>query len=48
MRQLLHTGRIDLNVDAMSELRIGYRSDAQIELLDPATVDTITMGWGIE
>ena len=48
MRQLLQTGRMYLNVDAMSELRIGYRSDAQIERLDPATVDTITMGWALE
>jgi len=35
---------MDLNVDEMS----GYRSYAQIERLDPATVDTITMGWALE
>ena len=48
LRQLLRTGRIDLSVDAMTQLRIGYRNDTQIETLDPATVDTVTMGWGLE
>jgi hypothetical protein len=43
--QLLHAGRIDLAVDEMTQLRIGYRDHSEIERMDPATIDSITVGW---
>jgi hypothetical protein len=43
--ELLRTGRVDLTVDAMTRLRVGYRDYRDIERLDPATVDTVTLGW---
>ena len=45
LRQLLHTGRLDLTVDDMTRLRVGYRDHDQISQLDPDTVDAVTLGW---
>jgi hypothetical protein len=43
--ELLRTGRVDLTVEAMTRLRVGYRDFRDIERLDPATVDAVTLGW---
>jgi hypothetical protein len=45
MCRLLRTGRIDLNVEKMMQMRVGYRDHMDIERLDPLTIDTVTLGW---
>ncbi len=45
LRRLLRTGSIDLNVDDMARLRVGYHDHGQIAGLDPLTIDTVTIGW---
>jgi len=46
--QLLHTGRIDLTVEDMTQLHVGYRSHIDVERLAPETNDTVTLGWSEE
>ena len=45
VRELVCTGRIDLTVEKMRDLRVGYRDYEEIERLDPTTVDSVTLGF---
>ena len=45
LREFLKAGFIELSIEQMKRFRIRYRDYSEIELLDPNTVDTITLGW---
>ena len=45
IHELIRAGRVGLTVDDMTGLRVGYRDYSEIARLDPATVDTVVLGW---
>lgn len=44
VRELVHLGRVDLTVEDLRDLRVGYRDYDEIDRLDPATIDAVTLG----
>ena len=45
LRNLLHSGAVDVTVDDMLKCRVGYRGHLELKKLDPDTIDTIKLGW---
>jgi hypothetical protein len=41
----MRSGRIDLTVDDMKQLNVGYRNHIDIQRLEPSSNDTVTLGW---
>jgi hypothetical protein len=44
VRDLVKTGRVDLTVEEMKDLRVGYRDYDEIERLDATAIDAVTLG----
>jgi hypothetical protein len=43
--KLMRSGRIDLTVDDMKQLNVGYRNHIDVQRLEPSAIDTVTLGW---